>query len=93
MSEIQVESYENAEWRYVRLYKVIGYAQALADINKLGELKRKVLTVKDDKGDLAVTWFEKPSEMEMHVLTHAWSSSTGDGADNVLHHFRGEQLN
>lgn len=93
MKEIAVDNYEGAGHRNERLLRVIGYAQALADIFGIGELNSKALKVEDDKGELVVTWFEKPDPMEMQVFARAWASSTGDHSDEVTHVFRGEMIN
>lgn len=92
MKEIAVSNYEGKAHRDERLLRVIGYAQALADILEIGELRNKALKVEDDKGELVVTWFEKPEPIEMQLFVRAWASSTGDGTDAVSHYFRGEML-
>jgi len=92
MKEIAVENYERKTDRNDRLLRVVGYAQALADILGVGELRSKALKVEDDKGELIVTWFEEPGPSEMQVFARAWASSTGDGSDQVSHYFKGELI-
>lgn len=92
MKEIAVDNYERKADRDDRLLRVVGYAQALADILGIGELRSKALKVEDDKGELVVTWFEEPGQIEMQVFARAWASSTGDGSDEVSHYFQGEMI-
>lgn len=92
MKEIAVDNYEGVAHRDERLLRVIGYAQALADMLEIGELRDKAIKVEDDKGELVVTWLERPEPIEMQLFARAWASSTGDGSDQVSHYFRGEMI-
>ncbi|WIF69735.1 hypothetical protein QN096_11545 [Metapseudomonas otitidis] len=92
MNEILVTNREGSSKRDERLLRVIGYAQALADMLGLGDLREKVAQVEDDKGVLNVSWFNKPEPMEMQVLNRAWASCVGDGADDVEHYYEGSSV-
>ena len=92
MNEILVTNYEGSAIRDERLLRVIGYAQALADMLGLGDLREKVAQVEDDKGVLNVSWFNKPEPMEKQVLNRAWASCVGDGVDNVEHYYEGSSI-
>lgn len=93
MKEILVGNHENRSERDERLLRVAGYAQALADCIGLGDLRDKVAELHDHKGNMQVTWFNKPSPVEMYVLNQAWRSPVGDGSENVEHYFEGERIN
>lgn len=91
MNEIDVDSYDNDPRRAERLLRVVGYAQALADILNLGRLAEKAASVYDHKGELQVTWFIEPVEMDKQVFKVAWAA-IGDGTEEVVHEFSGEDI-
>ena len=86
-NEIAVGAY-NAETegsRLVRIERVIGYICALSDHYGNEKLLSKIVSLHDHKGTLTVTWRSDPTDGEKEILSKAWCSRIGDGADNVEH--------
>lgn len=73
--------------RLIRLERVIGYVCALSDHYGNNKLLSKISGLHDHKGILTVTWKNSPTVGEKEIISKAWSSSIGDGADNVEHDF------
>lgn len=71
--------------RKARLERIIGYVCALADQNGDDEVLSLVAGLHDHKGDLTVTWKDKPSRKRRRYFVAAWESVIGDGARNVEH--------
>lgn len=73
-------------WRLSRLYMMLGYAQALADIDNNEEYFKKIKNLYDDKGILTVTWLVPPSGKEKEYLQKAWGSAVTDYEGNAIEH-------
>jgi hypothetical protein len=71
--------------RIVRLQRVIGYICALSEDAGNDALLTKVAKLYDYKGTLTVTWRSDASDAEKALISRAWRSRVGDGADNVMH--------
>ena len=84
-NEIEVTAYEVAPHRLQRLERVIGYVCALGEHYGNAAVLSKIAKLHDHKGVLEVTWRARPADGEKEMLSRAWSSSIGDGADNVEH--------
>jgi hypothetical protein len=76
-------------WRLNRIQRVIGYAQALADIKSQvidEEFYRKIYSIYDNKGIPTVIWNVEPSEEEKNWIQKAWDSSvTGYDTEPIIH--------
>ncbi|MEI7504756.1 MAG: hypothetical protein WCJ61_15870, partial [Paludibacter sp.] len=72
-------------WRLNRIQRVVGYAQALADINNHEEFHTKIYSIHDHKGFLTVVWHSEPSDQEKEWLRMAWESSVAGYENNVEH--------
>ncbi len=77
-------------WRINRIHRVLGYAQALADLDGNGEFHRKLESVFDDKGTLYVAWKTEPDTRESGYLDKAWGSLVTDYEGNDVVHETGE---
>lgn len=78
--------------RKERLAKVLGYAQAIADINDQPSMAGRVVQLHDYKGLLQITWYTPPNELDKVAFRRAWQSEIGDGTDQVEHHLYDELL-
>ena len=75
--EIDANRADNGEhWRVYRIYMVLGYAQALADLE----------SIYDHKGTLSVSWITEPTEDEKEYLNKAWGSIVTDYEGNPIEH-------
>ena len=73
-------------WRINRIHRIIGYAQALADIDNNEDFYKKIEDVYDYKGSLTVEWKSSPSEREKEYLQKAWESIVTDYEGNPIEH-------
>jgi len=86
-SNIQISgsrSEDDQQWRISRIHMVIGYAQALADLDKNEDFYKKIKSIYDDKGTLLVKWSIEPSEKEKEYLQKAWNSIVTDYEGNDI---------
>jgi len=77
---------EDQHWRIYRIYMIIGYAQALADMDNNEDYYKKINSFYDDKGTLYVTWNIEPSIQEKNYLKKAWESVVTDYEGNDIVH-------
>ena len=77
---------EDQQWRIYRIYMIIGYAQALADLDKNEDYFKKVKSIYDSKGNLIVTWIIEPTEQEKGYIRKAWESIVTDYEGNDIDH-------
>lgn len=71
--------------RLERLYRVYGYAMALADVAGDDECIKKVAKIHDHKGTLMVIWYSAPTEPQKIYFMKAWKSKVGDETTHVEH--------
>lgn len=71
--------------RLERLYRVYGYAIALADVAGDIECITKVAKIHDHKGTLMVIWYAEPTEEQKNYFVKAWRSKVGDETTHVEH--------
>jgi hypothetical protein len=71
--------------RLERLYRVYGYAIALADVAGDDECIAKVAKIHDHKGTLMVIWYSAPTEAQKIYFMKAWKSKVGDETTKVEH--------
>lgn len=85
--EINVTAYnsDSESYRLVRLQRVIGYLCALADHYGNENLLSKISELHDHKGELTVKFNTDLTDGEKEIITKAWLSGVGDGADNVVY--------
>lgn len=83
--EIVCSAYNTESFRLIRLERVVGYVYALSEHYGNNRLLSKISELHDNKGTLVVTWKNSPAVGEKEIISKAWSSSIGDGADNVEH--------
>lgn len=76
---------ETEPYRITRIERVIGYVCALAEQSENDTILSKIVRLEDHKGVLKVTWRGIASVGEKEILSKAWRSRIGDGADNVEH--------
>ena len=73
-------------WRINRIHRLIGYAQALADIDENEDFYKKIISIYDEKGSLTITWLVKPTKQEKEYLQNAWESIVTDYESNSIEH-------
>lgn len=73
-------------WRIYRIHRILGYAQALADIDNNEDFYKKLQRLDDEKGTLNVTWVIKPTEAEKEYIKKAWESIVTDFETNDIEH-------
>jgi len=73
-------------WRILRIHRVLGYAQALADIDNNENWHLKIKEIYDYKGMLTVTWKNTATKKEKEYLQKAWFSIVTDyESENIEH--------
>lgn len=77
---------EDEYWRINRIHRIIGYAQAIADIDGNEEFYKKLQSVHEYKGSLTVEWKNNPTESEKGYLQKAWESIVTDYEANPIEH-------
>lgn len=65
-------------FRILRIHRIIGYAQALADIDNNENFIEKVKSFYDYKGLLTINWKNEPTEKEKEYFQKAWGSVITD---------------
>ncbi len=71
--------------RLERLFRVYGYAIALADADGNLDCINKLAKIHDHKGTLMVIWHSAPTEIERIYFLKAWKSKIGDESTHVEH--------
>ena len=82
--KVTAERADTEPFRLVRLHRIVGYIAALSDVIGRDVLSR-IAELHDHKGILQVKWRGQPSDAEKSLVSKAWQSGIGDGADNVTH--------
>lgn len=82
-----VRSNDDQYWRIHRIYLIIGYAQAIADLNDNEDFYKKIDSIYDHKGNLTIAWKKEPSKKEKEYLQKAWESIVTDYEGNPIDHF------
>jgi hypothetical protein len=77
---------EDQQWRILRIYMIIGYAQAFADLDNNSDFYNKIESINDYKGSLTITWKTEPSDNEKDYLQKAWRSIVTDYEGNLIEH-------
>ncbi len=77
---------EDQYWRILRIHRILGYAQALADQEDNSDYYKKIKSIYDLKGTLYVSWNVKPTEKEKEYLRKAWESIVTDYEANPIEH-------
>lgn len=79
---------DDQPWRIKRIHALIGYAQALADLDGNEDFYKKIKSIYDYKGILFVTWLSEPNNNEKEYIEKAWNSIVTDYESNdVIHEF------
>jgi len=79
---------DDQQWRIKRIHALIGYAQALADLDGNEDFYKKIISIYDLKGNLLVNWNAEPDNNEKEYIEKAWNSIVTDYESNpVLHEF------
>jgi len=73
-------------WRIPRIHRILGYAQAFADLDNNEEFYKKIKSIYDYKGNLTITWKNKPSKEEKEYFQKAWESIVTDYEANPIEH-------
>lgn len=73
-------------WRIYRIHRILGYAQALADLDNNEGFYKKLQSLVDEKGTLYVTWVIEPTEEEKTFIKKAWESIVTDYETNDIEH-------
>jgi hypothetical protein len=73
-------------WRVQRIHRILGYAQALADIDNNEDFYKKIANINDQKGMLSVAWNKRPTEKEKEYLQKAWDSIVTNYESEKIEH-------
>lgn len=73
-------------WRINRIHRVIGYAQAIADMDGNEDFHKKLNSIYDHKGMLTIEWKIQPTESEKNYLQKAWDSIVTDYESERIEH-------
>jgi len=73
-------------WRILRIYRVLGYAQALADLDNNEDYYKKIASIYDQKGIYMIDWNEKPTKKEKEYLQTARDSIVTDYDTEPIEH-------
>jgi len=84
--DASVEDDGNRLARINQVHRVIGYAQALADIHEDFDLLNKIENIFNKKGVLTITWRKSPLDIDKEYIGHAWKSSIADYSNNTIKH-------
>ncbi len=74
-------------WRVLRIHRILGYAQALADIDNNEDFYKKITQIYDYKGMLSVTWNKRPTEKEKEYVKKGWQSIVTDYEGSSIRHY------
>jgi hypothetical protein len=89
---IEANREDSEPWRLSRIQRVVGYAQALAELKGQvvdEEFFRKIYSIFDFKGFLTVVWNIEPTQEEKDWLQKAWESSvTGYETTEIEHEIK-----
>lgn len=77
---------EDYNWRIYRIQRIVGYAQALAELDNNEDYCSKIDSFDDYKGDMTVTWKTEPTEKEKDYLQKAWASVVAGFEGNLIEH-------
>jgi hypothetical protein len=85
--EIDGSRYDgNPDFRIYRIQRIVGYAQALAELDNNEEFCSKIKSIYDYKGDLTIAWISEPTEAEKGYLQKAWGSVVACCEGNQIEH-------
>jgi hypothetical protein len=73
-------------WRVQRIHRVLGYAQAFADIDNNEDYYKKIASIHDYKGILTITWKVEPINDEKEYLDKAWESIVTNYESESIEH-------
>ena len=77
---------DDQHWRIERIHRILGYAQALADLENNEGFYKKVSGICDEKGTLYITWKSEPTNNEKEFFRKAWESIVTDYESNPIEH-------
>ena len=77
---------QDQHWRVYRIHRILGYAQALADMDNNEDFYKKLQRLDDEKGTLYVTWLAEPRDEEKEYIKKAWESIVTDFETNDIEH-------
>lgn len=78
--------YRDQYWRINRIHRILGYAQALADIDDNEDYYKKLKSIDDHKALITVEWKEKPTEKEKKYIKKGWESIVTDYECDLIRH-------
>jgi hypothetical protein len=87
--QIEIEVGKNNEDYHLEIYRInriVGYAQALADLDNNEEYCGKISSIFEYKGNLTISWKTEPSENEKDYFQKAWESVVSGYEGNKIEH-------
>lgn len=81
-----IRANDDQHWRIERIHRILGYAQALADLDYCEGFYKKIKGIWDAKGTLYIKWNEEPTDKEKEYLKKAWESIVTDYEGNTVDH-------
>ncbi len=86
--------YSDQYWRVNRIHLILGYAQALADIDDNENYYKKLKSIDDNKGLLTIEWKVKssPTQKEKEYIKKGYESIVTDyECDPIRHIVNGKE--
>lgn len=83
--KITATNSESEPDRLERLWRVYGYAIAMADMDRNTLCIDKIAKLHDHRGTLMVIWHNAPTAREKQYFFRAWQSQIGDESTHVEH--------
>ncbi len=86
--KFNIEVTDNEDWRYKRLYIVLGYLYAM-DNSSIDMIDK----IKDEKGFLIINWITSPLPSTIKSCENIWSSPLcNEAPENIEHYVNGNIL-
>lgn len=87
-SKFNIEVTDNEDWRYRRLYIVLGYLYAMDNFSI-----DMIDGIKDEKGFLLINWITSPLPSTIKNCKDIWSSPLcNEASENIEHYVNGEKI-
>jgi hypothetical protein len=80
-----IETESDEEHRAIRLNDIINRYKTYCEIGELCSFD-KLSSVLDHKGELSVSWYEEPTDLEKDVMAKIWEIYGNELSENVVHY-------
>ena len=80
-----IETETGEEHRAIRLNDIISYFKKHCIINEISSFD-KLSSVLDHKGELSISWYEQPTDLEKQLIAKIWEVVGNENPDCVKHY-------